>query len=185
MSVPVSRLNQHQPGVLALRSVGDETRQRRVREAFIAIADVLPARPKPAWVWNDCARPVGESRGALFVTRDVEVIRQALAAAHAIGPAQLREMKARVREYLEEKRDAMLAGFEMYELDLSAFASEATCVVAKETAEVFPALVEARERPSEGSFARLRREASEAIEALRVVMGIGHAMHEDGRRPAA
>jgi hypothetical protein len=90
--------NQHPSGVLVLRTIGDEQRRRRVRETFVAIADVLPARPKPAWVWNDCARPIDECRGALFVTRDVDVIRQALAAAHALGPTQLREMKARVRE---------------------------------------------------------------------------------------
>jgi hypothetical protein len=178
--------NQRTPREFVFRSVTEETHRRRIRTAFVAIADCLTGgRPAPRWPWDDCARPTTECRGAVFVSQDVHYIRLALKQAQKEGPLVLDQAKHLVADYFAEKQSACFAGYERFELDASAFVGESTVDAVKEGAEAITALVACRERPSEGAWVRARRELSEAIGAFRRMVNAGHAVHEGGRRPAA
>jgi hypothetical protein len=157
-------INQNPPREL----VADQFRGRRLREALLEVSSKLRARPEPRVPWDDLARADREFR-SLWIDRDVDLCRAALAAAELEGPAVLEETSHLVQRYFAEKLHSTLLGFSR----LSAADLQAQIVeLQKEVADVVTAAARAAYAPTEANCEQLRLEVMDVMTEGKDVISI-------------
>lgn len=140
----------------------------RLRAALLEVAGALSSRPMPRDVWDDLARGDAEFR-SLWLDKDVQLCRCALASAATEGPGVLAATAQRVERYFAERTAAALYGFDVGgSHDLADSLLELT----HESADVICAAAEAAREPSLSKLETLRADALEIEHTIETVIAL-------------